>query len=541
MFCTKKLRLFAGCMSLWACADSIQKEIESEKHDAASKVADAGDGPSDDLYRIVSLVVDASDPTTAVYLDLDTGKQVGQAEGWDLSFKRFHVQMNGGVSGELAVQARTVDEDFESLHDVPEEGFSSDVADGPEDSDRDADNLFNNWYDYDLTDHTLLSKKLSYVVLTSDASAFKLIIDDYYDAAGSPAILSVRYARLSGATPTVVTDAGVDATMVLPDASEQVDASATGDAPVANALTVSATSASEWVYIDLAGTLVTPADPAHSTAWALAFKRTEVRTNSGSSGQGLGGAKLEERALSFEQIEAANTFGFAVDEPLGSGAPGATPSSQNPVLAGWYDYKPDTHAVTAGERCYIVRAADGSLAKLRILSFQGGVFTLRLEPITTLRELRELDVDATLGEAWAYVSLRAGALVTVTEPASDGKWDVAISRTRFRTNGGSSGAGMGAAQEASTSELAGLSAVTGAFVADALVSSGQPGSAPVSGNPVLSNWYDYDLITHVVSPRAKVFVVRTADGQLGAFKVVTYSGGAYRLLLSYAGAGASGF
>jgi hypothetical protein len=57
-----------------------------------------------------------------------------------------------------------------------------------------------------------------------------------------------------------------------------------------------------------------------------------------------------------------------------------------------------------------------------------------------------------------------------------------------------------------------------------------------SSNAVLSAWYDYDVTTHVVSPRPAVFVVKTADGQLGAVRILRYNSGVYRLGLSFAGA-----
>src|SRR5690606_21847692 len=154
----------------------------------------------------------------------------------------------------------------------------------------------------------------------------------------------------------------------------------------------------------------------------------------------------------------------------------------------------------------------------------------------------EIDVDATAGDAWTYVSLRDGAVVTVSDAATEGGWDLGISRTRMRTNGGTSGAGMGAAVETSATEIAALEeAPASGWAIDELLASSSPGGESYSGNPVLDGWYDYDVTTHTVSPRPVAFAVRTADGHAAAIRVVSYAGGTYRLALAFAGPGHSDF
>jgi HmuY protein len=192
--------LLVCCLSAAAgCADSLEQRLKPET-DAGAAGAEPG---SRAVGEVVTLVIDASSQTETIYLDLDSGRKVGASAGWDLSFRRFHVQMNGGVSGQGGVQALALaGVAFEDVESAPEDGYTSDTRDGEADDDSDPDNLFNNgesdWYDYDVSDHTLTSKQLVYVVSSSEQQLFKFAIDDYYDQAGSPAMLSVRWARLAG-------------------------------------------------------------------------------------------------------------------------------------------------------------------------------------------------------------------------------------------------------------------------------------------------------------------------------------------------------
>jgi hypothetical protein len=411
---------FAFCLLASAsCAESLEKRL-TPKLDTG---ADADPDPvehdeSAAVGEVVSLVIDASSQEDTIYLDLDSGRKVDVSAAWDLSLRRFHIQMNGGVSGEGGVQALALENvAFEDVESAPEQGYSTDTQDGEADNDTDPDNLFNNgesdWYDYDVSHHTLTSKKLTYVVSTTEHRLFKFAIDEYYDEAGSPAILSVRWARLAGPAPEPApSEALDDAGDEEPDAVSSASASDAGTdafseastsdagadaaepATESFAVTVDASSASDWVYVSASGQIVTPLDPAQSLDWDLAFKRTELRTNSGASGPGQGGAKLETRAIAFAQISEADTLDFSVDELFNSGAPGATTVSQNVVLGDWYDYNPMNHTLSPSDQSYIVRSARGEHAKLRILSWRDGVFEIAIGPIGRTLSAGEGDASA---------------------------------------------------------------------------------------------------------------------------------------------------
>ena len=101
----------------------------------------------------------------------------------------------------------------------------------------------------------------------------------------------------------------------------------------------------------------------------------------------------------------------------------------------------------------------------------------------------------------------------------------------IQTNGGSSGTGMGGAlalEESSWDET--TSSPTVGFEMDTtLPMPGPPGSGDFSGNPILNDWYDYDMETHTASPKDMVFLIRTATGKYGKLKILDYADGKMEL------------
>ena len=53
-----------------------------------------------------------------------------------------------------------------------------------------------------------------------------------------------------------------------------------------------------------------------------------------------------------------------------------TDPSGTPVLAGWFDYDPQTHVVTPKDKVFLVRAADGGFLKLEITAYSSGTYTI---------------------------------------------------------------------------------------------------------------------------------------------------------------------
>ncbi|RKG99278.1 hypothetical protein D7X74_39540 [Corallococcus sp. CA047B] len=194
--------LVAGLSS--ACGDDLQPQPGPEDEEdpvvhpedsANLKHQDNGDGS-------FTSVINATEPALWVGLDLDTGKEVSATEdaAWDLAFQRFVVKSRGGVSGTGGVQvALLTDTSFAALTQAPSTGWSTDAADG-DDTDTTLDTVFNTaggWYLYDLKFHTLTPRAQLYVVRSDQGAYFKVELLSYYDDAGSPANLKLRWAKVA--------------------------------------------------------------------------------------------------------------------------------------------------------------------------------------------------------------------------------------------------------------------------------------------------------------------------------------------------------
>lgn len=145
--------------------------------------------------------VDATSKTAQVFLDLDEGREMKLEEafstsGWELAFKRDKVGVNSGPNSptgmvEVAVLSGI---DFDGLTQAPAGGFSVDTGNG----------VFNpvglegGWYFYDLGVHRLVTRtELTYLIHTSAGAYVKLRMLEYYDAAGTPAAITLEYASIA--------------------------------------------------------------------------------------------------------------------------------------------------------------------------------------------------------------------------------------------------------------------------------------------------------------------------------------------------------
>jgi len=144
------------------------------------------------------VLVDATSETEEVGFDLDAGAEVETTDpAWDLSFLRFNVRLNGGVSGPGTVDAAVLTGvAYEDVVAPPDTGFATDAPDANDDG---IDELvFAGWYTYDIVDHTLTPADVVYVVHSTEGAAHKLAFLSYYDQAGTPAMISFLTAPLEG-------------------------------------------------------------------------------------------------------------------------------------------------------------------------------------------------------------------------------------------------------------------------------------------------------------------------------------------------------
>jgi hypothetical protein len=141
---------------------------------------------------------------------------------------------------------------------------------------------------------------------------------------------------------------------------------------------VNAESSTDWAYWAFsAGSIVTVADPAASTDWDLSFRRTQIASNSGTSGSSRAGA-VNTDTTTWDDVTECPPSGYQADALLPiPGPPGSGEYSGNPVLTEWFDYDAATHAVSSKGFVYCLQTADGTYAKLSILNYAGGQMTIR--------------------------------------------------------------------------------------------------------------------------------------------------------------------
>lgn len=130
-----------------------------------------------------------------------------------------------------------------------------------------------------------------------------------------------------------------------------------------------------WVYVSLrSGGRVdlTDLEALASTDWDLAFKRSIVRTNSGDSGPGEGGALPVTRAWATLTRDFAAGLAlpleawFDADCTLLTDATGAVTTT----FAAWSIYDPANHRLApAPATVFVVRGGDGALYKVSILDY----------------------------------------------------------------------------------------------------------------------------------------------------------------------------
>jgi hypothetical protein len=144
-------------------------------------------------------VIDATNKGSQVYVDLDADTELKadaafSSNAWDLAFKRFEIFMNGGTSGPTGtVTVAVLDgQDFDALTKAPADGYQQDGQDVV------FAKVLGGWYDYDLNVHKVVPKpNLLYVVKSSSGTYFALKLLGYYDATGTPAMISAKYKPLS--------------------------------------------------------------------------------------------------------------------------------------------------------------------------------------------------------------------------------------------------------------------------------------------------------------------------------------------------------
>ena len=128
--------------------------------------------------------------------------------------------------------------------------------------------------------------------------------------------------------------------------------------------TIDATNNEAWAYFSFtSGDIVEVEDAVNSEAWDIGFQRTQVKLNGGISGPGMGSVVMLTETT-FEAVTVAPADGYLADT---EDTLAIVPQSEK----GWYIYTgPPAHWILPLEdRVFVVKAADGTFAKLRFVGY----------------------------------------------------------------------------------------------------------------------------------------------------------------------------
>lgn len=321
----------------------------------------------------------------------------------------------------------------------------------------------------------------------------------------------------------------------------------TTPATTVKSATVDATSTTDYRYFNLAtGQVVTltEAEAATSTAWHIAFRRSGIKLNGGTSGSSkVAGALLVPQSDFYEadgttpksNVFLAATAASELEHLTGTLPSAGTLTSDSITTAlagsgaavtgqldmGWYWYNPTTHAITVNDsNGWLLRSAesgsDTSYARVRAtaLSYNPSTgldvtFAFDVQPAGTTQFTSSASfnahVDAAGGETCFDVT--SNATVACTTTTWDIKLGVSGRNWYLRSNGGVSGSGNGAAfgphawSDLNTYTSA-TTAPTGASIAGHYVKDSS------SGIFAQQAWYAYNLDgTHKLHPSYRVYLV----------------------------------
>jgi hypothetical protein len=121
-------------------------------------------------------------------------------------------------------------------------------------------------------------------------------------------------------------------------------------------------------------------------------------------------------------------------------------------------------------------------------------------------------VDASSPDQWRYFSFRFGS---VLENAGPRDWDLAFRRYQVIVNGGPRFTGNGGVVDLGR---VALTDVTSVPERDYQVTEGDAEPR----HPALAGWYSYSYFSHVLTPKPRVWAVRSAEGRYAKVEFVSY-------------------
>jgi hypothetical protein len=136
----------------------------------------------------------------------------------------------------------------------------------------------------------------------------------------------------------------------------------------------------------------------------------------------------------------------------------------------------------------------------------------QLEPVEVGDRLHgPVTVTLDASTAWVYFSF---ATASTVQPAGPTPWDIAFRRFNVMVNGGEGFAGQGAVRDLGPVDLHGVDIAPDTGWVDRATRD--------STNEALARWYDYGFASHLLTPKRRVYALRTADGRYALLRFLSY-------------------
>ncbi len=301
---------------------------------------------------------------------------------------------------------------------------------------------------------------------------------------------------------------------------------------------MNASSYTEWVYYNLSQAKVV--DP-ETEEWDLGFNRYKIRSNSGTSGNGMCGI-LDLGVVDYASVTEAPVDYYTVDDSISMIMSSVDTYSANKAIESWYDRDEEMPpTLTAKENVYIVRDHNGEYAKLKLLNYYDPVSTVSgyitftfthgiPEGSESVYHISEVEIDASNPANWTYFSFKSGEVTAVDDPETSTEWDIAFNRFKIKTNSGVSGQLGFGAYNAGTVDFESLRMVNPeGYEVDVTLTDPMPPNPQYPGSQVMESWYNYNHETHEVTSKNEVYVIQHEMDKYAKIQMLSYQDGHYSI------------
>jgi len=249
--------------------------------------------------------------------------------GWDLSIDLLtRVQLNGGSTSPGLVFATKVEGiAFEDVKNAPEVTYMTD--------DQNGGYIGDNWYYYDVTNHTVNPLDHFYIIRGADGEFYKFKISEAVFTSRYDGELTIYIEKVSS-PPSYEIQSTIGRSLI----------------------TEITLSTIESVYFNLKeAKIIDVSDETTSMNWDMKTSYLTVQLNGGTSGPGSCAAVMYED-VEFDSVLAIPADGYVMDDSTNALAIGDS----------WWTYDPTTHALNPISNVYVVKTSDGNYAKLEFIA-----------------------------------------------------------------------------------------------------------------------------------------------------------------------------